>query len=194
MTPPLALTLSRQLSARHAWLTDLVLISSGSLLVALLAQAALPLPFTPVPLTGQTFAVLLVGAALGARRGAASLALYAIEGAAGLPVFAGGAAGLARLTGPTGGYLVGFIAAAGLVGWLADRGLERRWRTSVLPFLLGTLVIYAFGVSWLAAFTGLPAAVQKGLLPFLPGDLIKLALAALVMPAAWQWVRIFDRS
>lgn len=194
MYPTLALALTHHLSARSRLLTDTLLIMVGSLFVALLAQVSIPLPFTPVPITGQTFAVLLVGAMLGSRRGAASLALYTIEGVAGLPVFAGGVSGLARLFGPTGGYLLGFIAAAYVVGLLAERGLDRSWRTSLLPFAVGTLVIYLCGVTWLAAFIGFDKAPVGGLYPFLVGDLIKLALAAAALPSAWALVKAFDRS
>lgn len=197
MYPTLALTLTRRVaerSERSRLLTDAALIVTGSLFVALLAQVSIPLPFTPVPITGQTFAVLIVGATLGAKRGAASLALYTVEGVAGLPVFAGGVSGLARLFGPTGGYLLGFIAAAYVVGLLAERGLDRNWRTSLIPFTLGTLVIYAVGVTWLAAFIGFDKALVGGLYPFIIGDLIKLVLAAIALPSAWALVKAFDRS
>lgn len=167
-------------------LRDLLLVAAGALLVAILAQARIPLPFTPVPLTGQTFAVLLVGAALGSKRGFASLGLYAILGLAGLPVFAGGASGWGYALGPTGGYLLGFILAAYFIGRLAERGLERNIRTSLWPFALGTVIIYALGAGWLAFYVGPQAALAKGVLPFLPGDLIKLVLAALALPAAWK--------
>lgn len=180
---------TRFLPAVDQKLRDLLLITAGALLVALLAQVRIPLPFTPVPLTGQTFAVLLVGAALGARRGLASLSLYTLIGALGLPVFAGGAAGLAYASGPTGGYLAGFIVAAFVVGLLAERGLERSIRTSILPFLAGTLVIYLFGAGWLAVLFGLEKALELGVTPFLLGDAIKLALAALALPAAWKLVK-----
>lgn len=180
---------TRILPAVDQKLRDLLLISAGALLVALLAQVRIPLPFTPVPLTGQTFAVLLVGAALGARRGLASLSLYTLIGALGLPVFAGGAAGLAYAFGPTGGYLAGFIVAAFVVGLLAERGLERSIRTSILPFLAGTLVIYIFGAGWLAVLFGLEKALELGVTPFLLGDAIKLALAAIALPAAWKLVK-----
>ncbi len=182
-------TLASPLSARlfprtSAWLRDLTLILAGSLLVALFAQIEIPLQ--PVPITGQTFAVLLVGAALGSKRGAASLALYLTEGALGLPFFSGGASGLSRLTGATGGYLIGFVMAAFVVGWLAERGLERSVRTSLIPFLAGTVVIYFFGVAWLTVVLGsLSQAIAAGLLPFLVGDTIKLLAAALALPAAW---------
>ncbi|NCP88305.1 MAG: biotin transporter BioY [Anaerolineae bacterium CG_4_9_14_3_um_filter_57_17] len=177
---------TRILPAVDRRIHNLLLITAGAALVALLAQVRIPLPFTPVPLTGQTFAVLLVGAALGSRRGAASLTLYALSGALSLPVFAGGASGAAYIFGPTGGYLLGFILSAWVIGLLAERGLERSIRTSMLPFLVGTVIIYALGAAWLAFFVGPAAAITKGVLPFLPGDALKLILAALTLPAAWK--------
>ncbi len=172
---------------------DALLILSGSLFTALMAQIAIPLPFTPVPITGQTLAVLLVGAALGSRRGALSMATYLLEGALGLPVFAGGAAGLVRLRGLTGGYLLGFLAAAFITGWLAERGWDRRPSTTALAMLIGNAIIYLFGLPWLAlflgGFLGPKGALALGLLPFIPGDLLKLALAAFLLPSAWWVVR-----
>lgn len=185
----LAPTLSARLFPRtSARLRDLTLILAGSLLVALFAQIEIPL--RPVPITGQTFAVLLVGAALGSRRGAASLALYLTEGALGLPFFSGGASGSSHLTGATAGYLIGFVMGAFVIGWLAEQGLERSVRTSLIPFLVGTVVIYVFGVTWLAVVLGsLSKAIAAGLLPFLIGDAIKLVAAALALPAAWRLVK-----
>jgi biotin transport system substrate-specific component len=172
------------------WLRDLMLIILGALFVAALAQVEIPLPFTPVPITGQTFGVLLVGAALGSKRGAASLASYLALGILGLPFFAGGAHGLEILIGATGGYLIGFIIAAYIIGLLAERGLERNVRTSFIPFLAGTVIIYVCGVAWLAVFLGsFNKAIAGGLLPFLVGDAIKLGAASLVLPAAWKFVR-----
>lgn len=169
-------------------LRDLFLILTGSWLVALFAQVEIPLQ--PVPITGQTFAVLLVGAVLGSKRGALALAAYLAQGALGLPFFAGGSGGLTVLTGATAGYLVGFIGAAYAVGWLAERGLERSVRTSILPFLVGTIIIYVCGVSWLATLLGsVPQAIEFGMLPFLVGDLVKLITAALVLPVAWKFVK-----
>jgi len=187
----LAPTLSTRFFPRTSgWLRDLSLILAGSLLVALFAQIEIPLPFSPVPITGQTFAVLLVGAALGSRRAAAALLTYLVEGALGLPFFAGGAGGLRVLSGPTAGYLVGFVLAAYLVGLLAEHGLERDLRTSLLPFLLGTVIIYACGVAWLALFLGsLTKAITLGVLPFLIGDACKMIAAALVLPYAWKVAR-----
>jgi biotin transport system substrate-specific component len=188
-------TLAPTLSSRYfptaaGWIRDLVLIILGSLLVALFARVEIPLPFSPVPITGQTFAVLLAGAALGSKRGAAALALYLAEGALGLPFFAGGAHGIEIVLGATGGYLVGFIVAAYVIGLLAEQGLERNLRTSLVPFLIGTVIIYLLGVSWLAVVLGsFKDAVTFGLVPFLVGDAIKLVAAALALPAAWKLVR-----
>ncbi|MBK8616612.1 MAG: biotin transporter BioY [Anaerolineales bacterium] len=186
----LAPTVSLRFFPRAAsWLRDLTLIVLGSLFVAALAQVEIPLPFTPVPITGQTFGVLLVGAALGSKRGAASLTLYLAEGALGLPFFAGGAHGLSVLTGATAGYLLGFIGAAYVIGRLAEKGLERSVRTSFIPFLVGTVLIYACGVTWLAVMLGSwSKAVTFGLIPFLIGDIIKLLAASLALPAAWKLV------
>lgn len=180
---------TRSFPRTSSWLRDLSLVALGAALVALLAQVRIPLPFTPVPLTGQTFGVLLV-AALGSKRGAASMALYIALGAFGLPVFAGGAAGLSYMTGATLGYLIGFVLAAYVVGALAERGLERSVRTSLLPFLVGTLIIYVCGVTWLTFLLGsLTKALAAGLVPFLIGDAIKLVAAALALPAAWKFVK-----
>jgi biotin transport system substrate-specific component len=184
--------LAPTLSARYfprasSWVRDIFLIILSSLFVAALAQVEIPLPFTPVPITGQTFGVLLIGAALGSKRGTASLLLYLIEGAIGLPFFAGGAHGLSVLTGATAGYLVGFVGAAYVIGLLAERGLERSVRTSFIPFLFGTLIIYACGVTWLAVVLGsFSKAVTLGMVPFIIGDIIKLVAAALALPAAWN--------
>ncbi len=191
----LALALSNRYFPRMAaWQRESGLLLTGSLLVALFAQVRIPLPFTPVPITGQTFAVLLVGAALGARRGAAALTLYLLEGALGLPFFAGGRGGLHVLSGATAGYLFGFVLAAWLTGRLAERGLERNVRTSLLPFVAGSLVIYICGLAWLTVVRGsLRQAIILGLLPFLPGDAVKLLAAALALPAAWRLLKGTDR-
>lgn len=174
---------------RTSLLTDALLVVAGSLFVAALAQVSLPLPFTPVPITGQSFAVLLVGAVLGARRGATSLALYLLEGSLGLPVFANGTSGWARLLGPTGGYLIGFVAAAWIVGYLTERGLSRHWYMLLLTFLAGEAAIYLLGVPWLALFIGADRALIGGLYPFLPGDALKALLAAIVLPSVRTAVR-----
>ncbi len=180
----------------HATLVDIVLpdrqavqnaalVGGFSLAIGLSARVAVPLPFTPVPLTMQTLAVLLTGMVLGKRLGALALVAYLAEGLAGLPVFAPGAMGMARLVGPTGGYLIGFIFAAALVGALAERGWDRRVSTTILAMVLGNLVIYAFGVIWLSVFMPAPVALAQGMVPFLVGDAVKIALAAAALPGAW---------
>ncbi len=162
-------------------------VVAGSLVVAALAQLAIPLPWTPVPITGQTLGVLLVGAALGARRGAAALLLYLVEGAMGLPFFAGGAAGVGRLLGPTGGYLASFPVAALLVGWLAERGFDRRALSTAAALSLGTAVIFAGGVVRLASFVGWERVWVTGVAPFLAGAAIQIGVAAAALPLAWRW-------
>ena len=178
---------TRTFPGTAGWLRDVILILLGALLVAALAQIEIPLPFTPVPITGQTFGVLLVGAALGSKRGAASLISYLMLGTICLPFFAGGAHGLNILIGATGGYLIGFIIAAYVIGFLAEKGLERNVRTSIIPFLVGTGIIYICGVAWLTVVLGsFTHALTAGLFPFLIGDTIKLFAAALILPAAWK--------
>ena len=166
----------------------LALIVGFSLLTALCAQIRIPLGFTPVPITGQTFAVLLSGAVLGSRMGAASQLLYVVMGAAGLPFYAGRTGGWEAATGATMGYLIGFTAAAYAVGYLAEQRQDRRFATSVGAFLTGNLVIYALGVPWLmyTQSWGLADGVARGLAPFIIGDTIKILLAAAAMPAAWK--------
>lgn len=168
---------------------DAALVLAGSLFIALSAQLALRLPFSSVPITGQTLAVLLTGALLGSRRGALSALAYLGEGLAGLPVFAGGAGGAAPLLGPTGGYLAGFVAAAYVTGWLAERGWYRRAGTVVLAMLLGNVLLYAPGLAWLARFVGADKALALGLYPFIAGDLLKIALAASLLPLGWKLLR-----
>lgn len=169
-------------------LYDSSLVLGGSLLVALSAGVAVRLPFSPVPITGQTLAVLLVGMVMGAKRGALSLVLYLAEGAMGLPVFAGGGLGIVWMTGPTGGYLLGFVVAAFVVGVLAERGWDRRVYSAALALLVGNAVIYLLGLPWLARFTGAEQVLQAGLFPFLVGDILKVVLAMLALPVAWRYL------
>jgi len=173
----------RPSAKKVALLYDAALVIGGSLFVALCAQVAIPLPFSPVPLTGQTLAVLLVGALLGSRRGGLALLAYLAEGLGGLPVFAGGRAGPAHLLGPTGGYLLGFVVAAYVTGLLAERGWNRRIGTTLLAMLVGNAAIYAFGLPWLARFVGGGRVWGLGFLPYLPGDLLKLVLGTILLPA-----------
>lgn len=173
---------------QRSWLLDAALVLLFSAFVGLTAQVEIPL--WPVPLTLQTLGVLFTGAVLGSRRGALALVLYLAEGAAGLPIFAGGASGVAHLLGPTGGYLAGFVVAAGVVGWLAERGWDRRLVWTALAMLAGNVIIYALGVAWLAVYLGdLQTAVVNGALIFVPGDLIKIVVAALALPGSWTLVQ-----
>ena len=171
--------------------TDVALIAAGAVLTAGAAQ--LVIPMWPVPITGQTFAVLFVGATLGSLRGALSMLLYVGLGVAGLPVFAEGGAGLAKLAGPTGGYMIGFVLAAALVGWLAQKQWDRKVLGTIGAFLAGTAVIYAVGLPWLSVALGqlgypndLSATLQAGLYPFIPGDLLKALAAGGLLPLVWK--------
>lgn len=175
---------------RHSTLLNtLVLTLLGSLIMATCAQIAMPLPFTPVPITGQTFGVLLVGTMLGAKRGALSAVFYLLEGAMGLPVFAGFKGGLPHLLGPTGGYLFGFIATAYVVGYLAERGWDRGVLKTALIMLVGNTVTYLFGLSWLSYFVGISNVFALGFIPFLIGDVLKIIVLMITMPLVWRIVR-----
>lgn len=167
-----------------------LLVLGGALLTAAAAQVTIPLPFTPVPITGQTFAVLLTGATFGSRLGASSQALYVALGAIGLPFYADGAGGWEAASGATGGYLVGFVVAAALLGALAERQQDRTVLTAVPAMLAGTATIYLFGATWLSVHLGMPAAtaVELGVAPFLIGDACKLAAAGVLLPATWRMV------
>lgn len=161
---------------------DVVWVIGFSLLTALLAQVRIPLPFTPVPLTGQTFGVLLAGAVLGSRRGFISQTLYLAAGVAGLPVFAGGAFSLAYMLGPTGGYLWSFPFAAGLLGWLVEAGAGRRvWRLGIALGLSSGMILVS-GALWLSVTRGVHDAWLLGVYPFLPGETLKVALVMLSLP------------
>jgi biotin transport system substrate-specific component len=167
---------------------EFALILAGSFLIALSAQLQFILPFSPVPITGQTFAVLLLGALYGSKRGLATALTYIALGVMGLPVFAGGALGVARLLGPTAGYLVGFIAAAFVVGLLSERGWDRKAWTTATSMLIGNSIIYMAGVLWLSRFVGWQAVLSTGFLPFLVGDALKLALATVLLPTGWRLI------
>lgn len=173
---------------------DLVLIAAGAALTAIAAQVAVP--WWPVPFTLQTLAVLLVGASLGPIRGALSMGLYLVLGLVGLPVYAGaGSGGVIGM--PSGGYIVGFIAAAALVGFLAQLEWDRKFLKTLISFAAGSVVIYAFGVPWLyvTVFAGsgdVAGAIQAGLLPFLLGDLLKAVAAGILLPLAWRGVTKLD--
>lgn len=184
-------SLVRPSTRAAALAADAVLVALGVTLIALSAQVVIHLPWTPVPITGQTFGVLLIGGAYGATRGFATMAAYLVVGGLGVGVFAGNSSGwdVLRLSSATGGYLVGMLVAAAVVGWLADRGWDRNAVKSIPTMVLGNVVIYAFGATWLAHALDLSAgqAWHLGVKPFLWGDAIKILLAAGLLPAAW-WV------
>lgn len=173
---------------QHARLYDWACITGFSLLIALSARIAVHLPFSPVPITGQTLTVLLTGALLGRRKGSLSLLLYLLEGGIGLPVFAGGRAGLIVLVGPSGGYLAGFVAAAYVAGLLAERGWDRRIISTLILMVIGNLIIYAFALPWLALYVGFSKVLYQGFYPFLAGDLVKITSATFLLPSAWKWL------
>jgi biotin transport system substrate-specific component len=174
---------------------DAVLVSLAVLFTAASAQISIPLGFTPVPLTLQTFAVLLTGAVLGVRRSAISMSAYWVAGLVGLPFYQGGKGGWAEGTGATMGYLVGFIAAAAVVGMLAERRHDRTFATSLPAMVMGSAIIYAFGVSWLAfklnigLAVGEPNAIELGVAPFLLGDAMKTLAAAACTSTVWATLR-----
>ena len=171
-------------------LRHLALILLGTLLIAAAAQVRFSVPGFPVPFTGQTFAVLLAGGALGFKRGVAATSLYLLLGIVGLPVYADAKHGWEIVSGATGGYLIGFIVAGALVGRLAELGWDRNLRGAIAAMLVGDVAIFAIGVPWLAVTTGNPLdwAITFGLTPFLGVEILKLALAAAAFPAAWWLV------
>lgn len=176
-----------------ALVRDAVLVAGGAALTGAAAQILIPVPGSPVPMTGQTFAALLVGAALGWKRGALSMALYLAVGAAGFGWFQNGSSGL---FGASAGYIVGFVLAGALVGALAGRGGDRTPLRTAGTMVLGNLAIYSVGVPWLMASTGfgLSTALEKGVVPFLIGDALKIAVAAALLPATWALVSRFRKE
>lgn len=160
---------------------NIAIILGTSWIIAISAQITINLPFSPVPITAQTLAVLLAGLFLGKNLGAASVAAYLAQGAAGLPVFAGGKSGLAALFGPTGGYLFGFLAAAYIVGMLSELRYQRSLFQASSTIIVGNVIIYIFGLFWLARFVGESQVLQLGLYPFLIGDLLKILLGIVLV-------------
>ncbi len=193
---PNAATLRLAVFPRTSVLQDVLLVLAGTGVVAAAAQVSVSLPFTPVPITGQTFAVVLVGASLGAVRGIASLALYLALGIAGAPIYAHHAHGWDVLVGASGGYIVGFVVASAVTGYLAERRWDRTFSSAVAAMLTGNVIIYLVGLPWLAAVlnTNLEKTLELGLYPFVPGDVFKLYLAAALLPGAWRVVKhVSDR-
>ncbi len=170
---------------------EMILILSGSLLIALSAQFYLPLPFSPVPITGQTFSVLLLSSLYGHKRGVLTVITYLCLGLAGNQVFANGASGIGVITGATGGYLLGFIPASYVVGLLSHKGWDRRIWSTAGAMIIGNGIIYVFGLLWLSQFKnilGSQTVLQAGLFPFLIGDLAKLILATVLLPTGWKLI------
>ena len=174
---------------RSTALTHVGFIVAGTVFIAALAQIAIPVPGSPVPVTGQTLAVYLIGTTYGARLGFATFATYLLAGIAGAPVFAPAATqGLARLTGATGGYLIGMLIAAFVLGALADRKADQKFKTSFPALLSGSVIVFAFGLTWLHASLDLTWAqtISAGLTPFIFGEVIKIAITATSLPLIWR--------
>ena len=174
-----------------AFAYDAALIIAGSLIIALSAKIVIPLPFSPVPVTGQTLAVLLVGALYGSKRGSLAVLAYLAEGIAGLPVFAMGG-GILYLAGPTGGYLSGFVLGAYITGFLSERGWDRSVPFTLCAMLIGNIAIFFCGVFWLFQFIGSKALVV-GIIPFIPGGIVKTVIAAAILPSGWKLVHRFKK-
>jgi biotin transport system substrate-specific component len=187
LTPSLSLATSMLGGGKTSLLNNILLIFAGSVLIALTAKIAVPLPFTPVPISGQTFGVLVVGMALGSYRGALAVIAYLMEGAMGAPVFVSNSAGLA---GPTAGYLFGFVPAAFITGYLAENGWDRNPASTAMAMLVGNIMIYVPGLVFLGTLLNLTPGktLALGFIPFFTGDLLKIALAAGLMPLAWKFL------
>lgn len=185
-------TLADRLFARGV-VMDIVLVAAGAALTAIAAQVQVPL--WPVPITGQTLAVLLVGSSLGALRGTLSMLLYAVLGMVGLPVFSDAASGMGVILGPTGGYIVGFVFAAAFTGWIAQHSWDRRILRSLLAFAGGTVVTFAIGLPWLAVVLGLnlQQTLEGGLYPFIIGGVVKAIIAAGVVTLGWRYIEREDQ-
>ena len=171
-------------------LTKAALSAGGVLFLAAMAQIAIPVPGSPVPVTGQTLGVLLIGTTYGSGLGLATFAMYLLAGIAGAPVFAGASFGVEKITGATGGYLIGMMVATYLLGVLAKRRLDQRFLTSLPSMLFGTLIIFSFGLIWLHHFTGKDWAwtIAAGLTPFIVGEALKIAIAGTSLPILWRLI------
>lgn len=169
----------------YVFIYDVLLILSFSFLIAVSSRIVIPLPFTPVPITMQTFAVLLSGIVLGSKKGVISVLLFIISGIAGLPVFASGNSGILYLLGPTGGYIFGFIIASFITGFFAEKGWDKSFHEAFLFMLTGNLFIYIPGLIWLGRFTGYRNVLQLGFFPFIIGDIIKILTATIILHSRW---------
>ncbi len=179
----------RPTSKQYSMIYETSLIIGGTLFIALCAQLRILLPFSPVPVTGQTLAVILIGALYGSKRGAMTILLYLSEGSMGLPVFAGGSFGFAYLFGPTGGYLIGFVGAAFITGLLAENGWDRKFDRGIFAMIAGISVIYLVGLTWLGIYVGFNKVMALGLYPFIPGELLKITIASSLLPLGWKLLK-----
>jgi biotin transport system substrate-specific component len=186
-----SISLRNAVFPRSSALNNVLLITVGTLFIAGLAQIALPIPGSPVPVTGQTLGVLLVGTSYGAVLGLSTFLTYLLVGLAGAPFFANGSHGLATLTGATGGYLVGMLVASLVVGFLAGHRWDQRLRTALPTMLLGDAIIFSFGLVWLHAFTGKNWSwtLAAGFTPFIIGEVLKIAIAGTSLPIVWRFVQ-----
>ncbi len=178
-----------QKEGKSSTLSNISICLCGVAGLSALAQISLPLPFTPVPITAQTFGVIVMGSSFGGPRAILTTLLYVCLGLAGAPVFSEASSGMGILLGPTGGYLVGFVASAYVMGKMSERKLDRKFKTSLPLFLVGHLIIFLCGLAGLSQFVSLDALLQKGFYPFIPGMLIKTALAGLLTPTVWKLVK-----
>jgi biotin transport system substrate-specific component len=186
-----SISLRNAVFPRSSALNNVLLITVGTLFIAGLAQIALPIPGSPVPVTGQTLGVLLIGTSYGAVLGLSTFLTYLLVGLAGAPFFANGSHGLATLTGATGGYLVGMLVASLVVGFLAGHRWDQRLRTALPTMLLGDAIIFSFGLVWLHAFTGKNWSwtLAAGFTPFIIGEVLKIAIAGTSLPIVWRFVQ-----
>jgi biotin transport system substrate-specific component len=182
------LTLRSVVAPRSSALTHALFIVGGTAFIAAMAQVSLPVPGSPVPVTGQTLAVLLVGTTYGARLGVATFSTYMLAGIAGAPIFAGGTYGIDIVQGATGGYLIGMLLASAVLGYLAERRADQKFSTSFPALLLGNLIIFSFGLTWLHFSLDLTWAktFSMGLTPFILGEVLKIAIVATSLPLVWR--------
>lgn len=185
-----SVTLTNTVLPRSSAITKALLITGGAIFLGALAQIAIPVPGSPVPVTGQTLGVLLLATAYGANMGAATFALYLAIGFAGAPVFAGHGHGIERLVGPTGGYLVGMLISSWVLGALAGRKWDQMLFSAITTMLIGDLIIFSFGLIWLNQYTGKDWAwtFSAGLTPFIFGEVLKIAIAGTSLPTVWKFV------
>jgi biotin transport system substrate-specific component len=185
-----SVTLTNTVLPRSSAITKALLITGGAIFLGALAQIAIPVPGSPVPVTGQTLGVLLLATAYGANMGAATFALYLAIGFAGAPVFAGHGHGIERLVGPTGGYLVGMLISSWVLGALAGRKWDQKLFSAISTMLIGDLIIFSFGLIWLHQYTGKDWAwtFSAGLTPFIFGEVLKIAIAGTSLPTVWKFV------